>query len=731
LSAQARISLRTAWYAVVFLAALLPMLLLFPWVASRARSLMIEAALDMQVEEIGRIKDDIEHEMDNLVVLLHSESHAAAHVFEDASAGRGLDTERLRRGLGSIFGLTRSLHSVSVLDAGGRIVAHADNPAMGGDEGPGDNPVFVSRPARSDPGFVVPMHGRTYFGAPYRHQNCGMHFQIAVPVGPVGAPSGVLTAATEIAWFWKVVQLKVRQSNVLVYLVDSRGALLNASKNVDLPEGRLLTHLDIVRRLIAGKGWKTATAYTGLEGKRVYGAAAFIDDLGWGVVSEVPAASITGPIMKTIAPVAAAGVFTFVVCAALGIWLVGRVLRPIGGLSAAFEGVSGGDYSSKAPASTVREIDTLARGFNSMVSEINRREEEIRNSEERFRQIAENIRAAFWMMDSRAEKVIYASPTYEEIWGRPVEELYDDPLVWIDSVHEDDRERVARAFASTGDGEFDEEYRIVKPDGVVRWVSNRAFPVRDARGEVYRVAGFARDVTERKDAEAALKNEVEERRRAQDLTHRALREKEVLLREIHHRVKNNLQIISSMLRLQSGRAGDREPVEILRESQDRIRSMAMIHEKLYMSADLASIDFSDYVRGLATSLHRSYSRSAVAVALRVEVGEIKMDVDRAIQLGLILNELVSNALKHAFPGGMKGDILIEVGGDGTGMGYLSVRDNGVGLSEDLDVSGLSTLGLKLVTTLTEQIGGSMEIERDGGSTFRIVFPVVDRETGEG
>jgi two-component sensor histidine kinase len=200
-----------------------------------------------------------------------------------------------------------------------------------------------------------------------------------------------------------------------------------------------------------------------------------------------------------------------------------------------------------------------------------------------------------------------------------------------------------------------------------------------------------------------------------------LQEKERLLKEIHNRVKNNLQVISSLLNLQAGYIED-EPARLkFKESQDRLKALALIHEKLYQSADLTSIDFAGYIRNLAVHLFRSHKVDAHAVALQINTDPINIDIDRAIPCGLILNELLTNALKYAFPNGKTGAIRIHCHEDAHRQLVLTVGDNGIGLPRDLDFRQTDSLGFQLINTLIDQIHGTIALDRMGGTTFNISF----------
>jgi PAS domain S-box-containing protein len=207
----------------------------------------------------------------------------------------------------------------------------------------------------------------------------------------------------------------------------------------------------------------------------------------------------------------------------------------------------------------------------------------------------------------------------------------------------------------------------------------------------------------------------------------SLEEKDVLLKEVHHRVKNNMQVISSLLNLQSRHIQDPSVLEMFKESQRRIRSMALIHERLYQSSDLSRIEFSQYARNLAAHLFQSYQVDSSRIRLNMEAEEVFLNINTAIPCGLIVNELISNALKHAFPDGQVGEVRIELHrilGDGY---VLRVKDNGRGLPEELDFHKTETLGLQIVSTLVSQIDGRIELDRREGTAFTLEFNELPRK----
>ncbi len=227
----------------------------------------------------------------------------------------------------------------------------------------------------------------------------------------------------------------------------------------------------------------------------------------------------------------------------------------------------------------------------------------------------------------------------------------------------------------------------------------------------------------------SLRN-ITEQVQAEEQIKASLQEKEVLLREIHHRVKNNMQVISSLLALQAGYTDDQAANQMFRESQNRIRSMALVHELLYQSRDLARIDFAEYVHKLTQHLLYSYLTEPSRVKLDIISGQVYLDVDMAIPCGLIINELISNSLKHAFPDNRQGIIQVELWTDDKGLHTIIVRDNGVGLAEDLNVHQTETLGLQLVTSLAGQLNATIGLDRHQGTTFEIRFALPETEKNQ-
>jgi PAS domain S-box-containing protein len=249
------------------------------------------------------------------------------------------------------------------------------------------------------------------------------------------------------------------------------------------------------------------------------------------------------------------------------------------------------------------------------------------------------------------------------------------------------------------------EVQLIGRDGGSIWVENFLNPI-ETDGEIREISCLAYGITDRKEAQMQLL--------------RSLHEKEVLLKEVHHRVKNNLQVISSILSLQTAHVGDdRRILDLLRDSRDRIRSMSFIHESLYQTKDFSSIDMANYMEGLSRNLMMSYSLTG-KIALATDLEKVHLVLDQAIPCGLILNELISNALKHAFPGGREGTIHLTLK---TVKDHVTicVKDDGVGVDEGFDVARDGNLGLELVRTLVDQLDGRIEIGTGSGVSFMLTF----------
>lgn len=353
------------------------------------------------------------------------------------------------------------------------------------------------------------------------------------------------------------------------------------------------------------------------------------------------------------------------------------------------------------------ELTRANQALQAEIAERLRTEEALKVSEAKYQDLYDNAPDLFASVEAAGGTILHCNQTFASALGYAKAELLGRPI--FDVYHPDcleEARQTLRTFRTAG-RILDAELQLRRQDGRTFDVSLNASAVRDDRDNILYSRSVWRDVTERKRAEEQLKA--------------ALREKEVLIKEIQHRVKNNLQLVASLLNLQSGYIKDKAALEIFRESQLRIRCMALIQEKFYRAGNLTRINFSEYVRNLASSLAQAYGISDKDIVLKTQIDDVFLGIDTAIPCGLVINELVSNSLKHAFPADTAGEIHIHLRAREDCRIALTVSDNGVGLPSGLDVRHTDSLGLQLVNTLIDQLGGTLEIENGRGTTFRIIF----------
>jgi PAS domain S-box-containing protein len=474
-------------------------------------------------------------------------------------------------------------------------------------------------------------------------------------------------------------------------------------------------------------------------------------------------------------------------------------------------------------------------GVTMDVTERRRADEALRERTEELNNVLSSVSDYLWSGELDAQgnwSYRFYSPVVETITGRPPEFFLANPERWLSTIHPEDRARMEEAFRRVVGREStreEAEYRIVRPDGTVRWVRDSATAVPLERG-CLRIDGVVSDITARKEAERKLRalvenmpdfvsrfddrarliyvnpavtqafgtpesailgktlldpslpahgprdailheavlqalregvpntreavwptasgdrhfevrhfpehdesrrvvsvlgvaHDVTARRRAEEGLRASLREKEVLLREVHHRVKNNLQLITSLLALQASQVQDPAVAGALTESQNRVRAMALVHENLYRSSDLGTIRLAGHVEAICAYLYRSYGVDPNRVALDLRIGDVALDLDRSMRCGLIINELVSNAIKHAFSAGRSGRIVVQLATEPPDECVLRVQDDGAGRPPKLDPRETGTLGLQLVGDLIEHLGGTLTVAREAGMSFTIRFPL--------
>ena len=332
----------------------------------------------------------------------------------------------------------------------------------------------------------------------------------------------------------------------------------------------------------------------------------------------------------------------------------------------------------------------------------------IEESRERYKELVEFTDAVHWELDFKTLRFNYISPQVEKLLGYPASSWIDFDF-WADHLHPDDKEWAPSFYKDliTRGKYHTFTYRMIAMDGRVVWIRDIVNVESDESGKPVRHRGILLDVTELKEAE--------------EETAHSLEEKEVLLRELHHRVKNNLAVITSLLSLQSSHMGSKSAEEILQESRNRIMSMALVHEQLYQTKDFSNIRILNYLESLLMNIVSSYGPGKGMVVIERDIADISISIDVLIPLGLIVNELVTNSLKHAFGPGQKGLIKVSFTNPGANDYVITVSDDGKGMPENLDVEKSDTLGLKLVNILVAQLEGTLEFESKEGTAFTIGF----------
>ncbi len=376
------------------------------------------------------------------------------------------------------------------------------------------------------------------------------------------------------------------------------------------------------------------------------------------------------------------------------------------------------------------------------ISERKRLEVALRQSELRYRTLAEASPDQIFI-DGRDGTIQYVNATalkllrlsYDQVVGRPRKDFFPPEIFKAQQAS------LNRVFENGESVRTEDKIQFGTNE---LWIDTRLVPLKDESGIVTSVLGIARDISERKAAEDAIRTfskdleskvtertsdlkdvnlklvtEIGIRLDAEKLLTRSVGEKEALLREVHHRVKNNLQIIISLLNLQSRYMTDEATLSAFRESQNRIKVMAIVHEKLYQSDNLSQIELGEYLRFLANSLFQFFGMSGKGLTFTSDIHDIFLAIDSAIPVGLIVNELISNSLKYAFPDGKTGEISLAIQRVDRTLTIL-FKDNGVGIPKDFDWRNATSLGLRLVITLVDQLDGTIELDRSSGTAFTII-----------
>ena len=398
------------------------------------------------------------------------------------------------------------------------------------------------------------------------------------------------------------------------------------------------------------------------------------------------------------------------------------------------------------------EISQLVDALNLLFNQINTSQQAITESEKRFRQLAEDFPEMMIEADAQGT-LTFVNRTACEITGYQASDFLQEGALFT-IIDPEDRERAKQNFARllTGESLKGNEYTIVKKNGTRSPVILYSAPFY--QGET--IAGvriFAGDISQRKEAETILRNfnseleqkviertaqisemnqkltgEIDTRLAAEQRLITTLNEKVVLLREVHHRVKNNLQVIASLLSIQADKTTDPAIRAPLIDSRNRVKSIALVHETLYRSKNFDRIEYGDYLRKMVEHLFNAYNVNPALVTYRIHTDHLYLNINNAVPCSLIINEMVTNSLKYAFPDGRKGEITIDFSNDEENY-HLTCRDNGVGIPEQVSPGLNGSIGMMLIHGLTRQINGTLTLKRENGTTYTITFPCT-RPAGE-
>jgi PAS domain S-box-containing protein len=368
------------------------------------------------------------------------------------------------------------------------------------------------------------------------------------------------------------------------------------------------------------------------------------------------------------------------------------------------------DQSGTTFASTDENAEVSIASLQERIARLESECQGLKTSERRFRSLIAHASDVITVMNRKGE-IKYCSTAWERVLDYSLPEIVGSNM--REFLHPDDGPRVLRSigmFLKTPGAIIHREFRIRRKDSRWRHMEGSLTNLLHDP-DVHGIVLNAHDITERVRMEMFFRS--------------TLKEKETLIKEIHHRVKNNLQLISSMLGLQAHHIRDDEVSKIFRDSKDRIKSMALIHEKLYQSKNLTDIDVAEYLSTLIGYLISSHGVQQHSIRFTQSVGEFRLEIDIMIHLGLLVNEIVTNSVKHAFPGGREGEIRIEASEGGL-PGTITVRisDTGVGLPKGTDLGNAQTLGLQLIVMLTSQLNGTIALDAGSeGTAFIITIPL--------
>jgi PAS domain S-box-containing protein len=501
---------------------------------------------------------------------------------------------------------------------------------------------------------------------------------------------------------------KVRTGKSLyAAIVDENGYAIAHPNREYVTERVNVKNNDFFKAARAGKKEMITYEY---QGVKKYGTVRIHPQTGWTLLVTQPKRDALRPvrIIVFIFLSALAGAALFAILSA--VYNRRKILPPFNRLVGAAREIARGNYRSPLPETTYSEIETVVKAFRKMGETIESRQKQIEESAEEYRTLVDHANSIIIRWDKNGRYTFF-NDYAERFFGYSEKETIGKPIIGLNVPEKDsegrDLKEMFKNIVADPEKYASNQNEVMNRKGERFWMQWSNKPIYDENGNVAEILSIGTDRTEY--------------RRAEEKLAKSLEEKEMLLKEIHHRVKNNMQIISSLLNLQSGRMRHPVDVELVKESQNRVYSMSLIHEQLYESENLAEIDFQSYIEELVSFLAEIHLSSEDRVEIEVHARGISLGVDKAIPCGLIVNELVSNSLKYAFPGRPK-EGIIQLSMSKENDYLLTVKDSGIGFHEQFDKTKNRGLGYQLIDALTEQINGEMHIENNSGLKVTVTFP---------
>ena len=489
-------------------------------------------------------------------------------------------------------------------------------------------------------------------------------------------------------------------------IVDKNGYIIAHPDKSQVEERMNMGNLDIFRQ--AQKGKEGTFRYKFREEEK-FGTIIQHPQTGWYLLIAQEESEANKPVRNIIFIFAVILGITIIISILLAMENRRKLVQPISSLMTAVRKIAGGSYSVELEYSGLAEINSLIRVLNQMLDTIEKRQEALYASTEQYRNLIEHAGSIImrWNKDLR---YTFVNSYALELFGFAEDELIGKPL--IGTTHRK-KDKAGKNIAGMledillhPDIYRSNENEVVTRHGEWRWIQWSNKPIYNAEGEVKEILSIGTDRTMFKKAEQRISS--------------SLQEKEILLKEIHHRVKNNMQIISSLLNLQSIKINDPGDLELFQASQNRVYSMSLIHEQLYESENLAEINFQDYIRELVSHISDTYLTPEDNINFDIKAENAFFGIDKAIPCALMVNELLSNAVKYAFPArpaAGKVEIILKH----QQQYVLTVRDNGIGLPDGFDPKQPDGLGYQLITALIDQLEGELLAESDSGTVITITF----------